>query len=167
VRGEFVCLADKSNGSQSVSPVLASPHHHTSTARALLANPRILLLDEATSALDSESEKVCRPSSALLTVSQLVQDAIEKLMVHRTVIVIAHRLSTVKDATEIVMFGQGGIIARGRHEELLQICEPYEKLVQRQLTQWSDSSRLSLTNPITHNEILGLTGDPQEEVKHP
>jgi ABC-type multidrug transport system ATPase subunit len=130
-------------------------------------------LDEATSALDSESEKVtshCSPPLFSLThsSSQLVQDAIERLMVHRTVIVIAHRLSTVKDATEIVMFGQGGILARGTHEELLRICEPYEKLVQRQLTQWSDSARLSVSNA-RESDLLGLSeaGEGDEEVKHP
>eukprot|EP01034_Spumella_vulgaris_P022180 gene22180-28290_t len=76
-------------------------------ARALLANPKILLLDEATSALDSESE-------------MLVQDAITKLMKQRTVIIIAHRLSTVRDADVIAVFGGGRIVDAGRHEELLR-----------------------------------------------
>lgn len=96
----------------------------------------------------------------------MVQDAIEKLMINRTVIVIAHRLSTVKDATEIVMFGNGGIIARGTHEELLQSCEPYEKLVQRQLTQWSESSssRLSVgANQQLVEDLLDLTRNDKLE----
>lgn len=92
-------------------------------------------------------------------------------MINRTVIVIAHRLSTVKDATEIVMFGNGGIVARGTHEFLLQTCEPYERLVQRQLTQWNESSRHSLSDPIPAPDLLDLTESPQsdhdEEVKHP
>jgi energy-coupling factor transporter ATP-binding protein EcfA2 len=102
---------------------------------------------------------------------QLVQDAIEKLMINRTVIVIAHRLSTVKDASEIVMFGNGGIVARGTHEVLLQTCEPYERLVQRQLTQWNESSRQSLSasgNPIPDLLDSDLTErqEGDEEAKH-
>mmetsp|Transcript_33085 Transcript_33085/g.55678 ORF Transcript_33085/g.55678 Transcript_33085/m.55678 type:complete len:725 (-) Transcript_33085:252-2426(-) len=90
-------------------------------ARALLADPRILLLDEATSALDAESE-------------MLVQDAINKLMVNRTVIIIAHRLSTVKDADVIAVFGKGKIVDAGRHEELLQTSATYANLVRKQLS---------------------------------
>eukprot|EP01040_Poterioochromonas_malhamensis_P015165 gene15165-16933_t len=90
-------------------------------ARALLANPRILLLDEATSALDAESE-------------MLVQDAINKLMVNRTVIIIAHRLSTVKDADVIAVFDKGKIVDKGRHEELLQTSKVYSNLVRKQLS---------------------------------
>eukprot|EP01032_Pedospumella_encystans_P009076 gene9076-10714_t len=90
-------------------------------ARALLADPRILLLDEATSALDSESE-------------MLVQDAINKLMVHRTVIVIAHRLSTVKDADLIAVFGNGRIVDAGTHTQLLSTSKTYANLVRKQLS---------------------------------
>ena len=75
-------------------------------------------------------------------------------MVNRTVIVVAHRLSTVKDANKIVMFGNGGIIASGTHDELLRTCEPYEKLVKRQLTQWSESSRLSSLSQIPETNLL-------------
>ena len=75
-------------------------------ARALLRNPSVLLLDEATSALDAESEAV-------------VQDAIDKLMVGRTVIVIAHRLSTVQHANRILVIQQGKISESGNHAELL------------------------------------------------
>jgi ABC-type multidrug transport system fused ATPase/permease subunit len=77
-------------------------------ARALLKNPRILILDEATSSLDSESEK-------------LVQDALERLMKGRTSIVIAHRLSTVRNADQIFVLDGGRIVERGTHESLLQI----------------------------------------------
>ena len=89
-------------------------------ARALMANPKILLLDEATSALDSESER-------------LVQDAIDKLMVQRTVIIVAHRLSTVRNANVIVLFKNGDIVDSGNHNDLLQRCMDYRILVQRQM----------------------------------
>lgn len=74
-------------------------------ARALLRNPKILLLDEATSALDTQSERI-------------VQAALDNLMADRTTIMIAHRLSTVKKATHIIVMDQGTILERGSHEEL-------------------------------------------------
>ncbi len=88
-------------------------------ARAVLANPPILLLDEATSALDSESER-------------LVQDALDRLMKNKTAIVIAHRLSTVQHADEIIVMKDGEIIESGTHEELMQRNGEYEKLVELQ-----------------------------------
>ena len=86
-----------------------------SIARAVLKNPPILILDEATSALDTESER-------------LVQDALENLMKNRTSIVIAHRLSTVKNADEICVFHKGKIVERGKHSELLKKDGAYKKL---------------------------------------
>lgn len=75
-------------------------------ARAILKNPRILLLDEATSALDTESER-------------LVQEALDRLMANRTTFVVAHRLTTVQRADQILVFDKGGIVERGTHAELL------------------------------------------------
>lgn len=89
-------------------------------ARAILADPRILLLDEATSALDSESER-------------LVNEALERLMVGRTSLVIAHRLSTVRHADKILVFNHGRIVESGSHEELLQENGTYRFLVDTQL----------------------------------
>ena len=89
-------------------------------ARAILANPRILLLDEATSALDSESER-------------LVNEALERLMQGRTSIVIAHRLSTVRDADRILVFHQGRIVESGTHDEMVAQPGMYRLLVETQL----------------------------------
>ena len=75
-------------------------------ARAVLKNPPILILDEATSSLDTESER-------------LVQDAINHLMQERTSLVIAHRLSTVRHADEILVLQKGVIVERGTHDELV------------------------------------------------
>lgn len=87
-----------------------------SIARAVLKNPPILILDEATSALDTESEKY-------------VQDALDNLMQNRTSIVIAHRLSTIRKADIILVFKDGVIVERGKHEELLTIENgEYKKL---------------------------------------
>lgn len=88
-------------------------------ARAVLKNPPILILDEATSSLDTESER-------------LVQDAINNLMKNRTCIVIAHRLSTVQHADEIVVLDKGNIAERGTHYELIAKNGLYKKLVEMQ-----------------------------------
>lgn len=90
-----------------------------SIARAVLKNPPIMILDEATSALDTESE-------------QLVQDALEKMMLNRTSIVIAHRLSTIQKANTIVVLKQGEIVEQGSHEELLMKDGTYRRLVNMQ-----------------------------------
>ncbi|WP_282015238.1 ABC transporter ATP-binding protein [Marinifilum flexuosum] len=91
-----------------------------SIARAVLKNPPIMILDEATSALDTESER-------------LVQDALDKLMENRTSLVIAHRLSTVKNADLICVFHEGKIVERGKHDELIEKDGAYKKLYDMQL----------------------------------
>ena len=88
-------------------------------ARAVLKNPPILILDEATSSLDTESER-------------LVQDAINNLMADRTSIVIAHRLSTVRHADEILVLQKGEIAERGTHDQLLAMNGKYRRLVEMQ-----------------------------------
>ncbi|XP_065831606.1 uncharacterized protein [Oscarella lobularis] len=89
-------------------------------ARALLMNPIVLLLDEATSALDAESE-------------HLVQEAIDRAVVGRSVLVIAHRLSTVRNASKVLVVDKGVIVETGTHDELIERDGVYKKLVLRQL----------------------------------
>ncbi|MCC6186856.1 MAG: ATP-binding cassette domain-containing protein, partial [Chitinophagaceae bacterium] len=88
-------------------------------ARAVLKNPPILSLDEATSSLDTESER-------------MVQEAINNLMQNRTSIVIAHRLSTVRNADEIIVLDKGKIVERGTHDALLLQKGIYHRLVEMQ-----------------------------------
>ena len=90
-----------------------------SIARAVLKNPPIMVLDEATSALDTESE-------------QLVQLALEKMMMNRTSLVIAHRLSTIQKADSIVVLRKGEIMEQGKHDDLLLEKGEYYKLVNMQ-----------------------------------
>ena len=91
-----------------------------SIARAILKNPPVLILDEATSALDTESER-------------LVQDALENLMKNRTSVVIAHRLSTVRNADLICVFHEGEIVERGTHDELIALDGRYKRLHSMQM----------------------------------
>jgi len=88
-------------------------------ARALLRNPKILLLDEATSSLDSESEK-------------LIQDAMKTLVKDRTTFIIAHRLSTVQNASRILVLKDGMLVEEGTHKQLLDKNGTYKRLYNMQ-----------------------------------
>lgn len=107
--GYYTNIGDRGN------KISGGQRQRISIARAVLKNPPIMILDEATSALDTESEK-------------LVQEAIENLMMNRTSIVIAHRLSTVRNADLICVLHEGEIVERGKHEELIALNGIYTKL---------------------------------------
>src|SRR5207302_3343586 len=89
-------------------------------ARTVLRNPPVLILDEATSALDTETERA-------------VQEALDDLARGRTTIAIAHRLSTVRDAEQILVLDGGRIVERGTHEELIDLGGRYSSLVARDI----------------------------------
>lgn len=91
-------------------------------ARAIIKTPKILLLDEATSALDAESERI-------------VQDALDRVMVNRTTVVVAHRLSTIKGADVIAVVKDGVIVEKGKHDNLINIKDGfYASLIKIHLT---------------------------------
>jgi ATP-binding cassette, subfamily B, bacterial MsbA len=98
-------------------------------ARAILKDPVILILDEATSSLDTESER-------------LIEDAMSRLLVGRTTLIIAHRLSTVRRADRLVVLDHGRIVEEGTHHQLLEVGGLYARLYQRQFRD--DSPKLEL-----------------------
>ncbi|KAK9823789.1 hypothetical protein WJX72_005523 [[Myrmecia] bisecta] len=121
-------------------------------ARAILTQPRVLLLDEATSALDAESEA-------------LVQEALDRIARDRTVLVIAHRLSTVQSASEVAVISDGTIAERGTHTELLAKGGVYALLVRRQLTAGAPSASTSLA-AIAEQAVLSPEAITRGAVEH-
>ncbi|HEX9902221.1 MAG TPA: ATP-binding cassette domain-containing protein, partial [Acidobacteriota bacterium] len=97
-------------------------------ARALLKDPPILILDEATSALDSESE-------------HLIQEALDNVMKDRTTLIIAHRLSTVRNADRIFVIDNGRIAESGTHEELCRLEGIYTRLYELQFPEEGERDR--------------------------
>ena len=96
-----------------------------------MKNPRILLLDEATSALDTNSERI-------------VQEALNKAAVGRTIFVVAHRLSTIRDANQIVVMNRGEIVEAGTHDELVEKQGAYADLVEAQKLKMEKESDKAL-----------------------
>jgi len=105
-------------------------------ARTILKNPAILLLDEATSALDTHTEKD-------------IQSALQQVSVNRTTLVIAHRLSTVIDADEILVLDQGKIVERGKHNALLDMKGYYYGM-------WQKQQEASEAQALLHEKLAAL-----------
>ncbi|KAF8399821.1 hypothetical protein HHK36_015693 [Tetracentron sinense] len=119
-------------------------------ARALLKDPRILLLDEATSALDSQSEKV-------------VQDALVNASVGKTTIIVAHRLTTLRNAHMIVVIQSGQILECGSHDQLIQNKQgPYSKMVQRQQTTMKEDEPSLTPKESECDNVLTPAAEAQE-----
>jgi ABC-type multidrug transport system fused ATPase/permease subunit len=121
-------------------------------ARAILQNPKILLLDEATSALHTKSEA-------------LVQDALNKLMVGRTTIVIAHRLTTIQDCDKIVVLKAGKVVEMGKHDELLEKRGAYYKLAQKQMKLGViNGSSSDLTSSGSETDLDKINSDDEHDI---
>jgi ABC-type multidrug transport system fused ATPase/permease subunit len=112
-----------------------------SIARAILKNAPILILDEATSAVDTETEA-------------LIQQALERLMLGRTTLVIAHRLSTVRNADQIVVLSGGGIAEQGTHTELMR-----QRGLYWNLNQVQQRAAMDEYEPVIAQLVAPVTGD--------
>ena len=122
---EFICKLE--NGYDTLvgengTKLSGGQKQRISIARAMLKNSKIILLDEATSALDTKSEKI-------------VQDAIENLTIQKTTIIVAHRLSTIKNVDKIFVVEDGKIVESGKHSDLINKNTLYKKLVLQQSIQ--------------------------------
>ena len=120
-------------------------------ARAVLRNPKILLLDEATSALDVESELI-------------VQQALEKIMLHRTTVIVAHRLSTIQDVDTIVVLKNGQVAESGNHSDLMSKNGEYANLVSLQVLEHVKDSGLVSGHSSRESSFRDTTSNyPQED----
>lgn len=120
---EFICQLQngyKTSVGEKGAQLSGGQKQRVAIARALVRNPQVLILDEATSALDAHSEHI-------------VQQALTSAMENRTVLVIAHRLSSVENAHRIIVIDQGGVAEQGTHAQLMDQRGLYHKLVQRQV----------------------------------
>ncbi|KAL3603315.1 hypothetical protein D5086_004174 [Populus alba] len=120
-------------------------------ARAVLRNPKILLLDEATSALDAESE---------LT----VQQALEKIMANRTTIVVAHRLSTIRDVDTIIVLKNGEVVESGSHLELISKGGEYASMASLQVSEHVTDASSIHSGTAGKSSFQELTGSQNQEV---
>ncbi|KAL3678872.1 hypothetical protein R1sor_021828 [Riccia sorocarpa] len=117
-------------------------------ARAIIKDPRILLLDEATSALDADSER-------------LVQEALDRVIINRTTVIVAHRLSTIRNADMIAVIRNGTILESGTHEELIKNPEGgYNQLISLQATQQAEVEARLESRKSNYTDTIG---EPLEE----
>eukprot|EP00958_Prasinococcus_capsulatus_P013956 scaffold1448_cov387-Prasinococcus_capsulatus_cf.AAC.8 len=138
----------RSTGEQGVQ-LSGGQKQRIAIARAVLKDPRILLLDEATSALDAESEEI-------------VSAALHKLMVNRTSIIVAHRLSTIRSADQIAVLQQGVLVEQGSHDELIAKNGAYKSLVRLQLGQEIGEDAASDTSAHNPADTLPARDDTPE-----
>jgi len=119
-------------------------------ARAILANPRILILDEATSSLDSDSEA-------------LIQDGLRSLRRGRTTFVIAHRLSSIRSADQILVLDRGRIVERGTHDALIAANGLYRHLLERQESTMGDRFVNPGEEPVVEDDLASAVLQPESE----